>query len=247
MLFVAEIGMNYDGNIDLAYELIRQAKLAGADIAKFQFGWRDKPGEINVIDHERAARLQSWCDYWGIEMLASLITEPAVELAHHIGMRRYKIASRTVVDNPRLCERIIAEGKETFVSLGMWEGKEFPFGTPGPANVRYIFCRSKYPTYPSDLVGLPERFEAGGYYGYSDHLHGTEACVLAVARGARYIEKHFTLNRTSSVIRDHVLSATPAEFRQLTEVARPLARLLEVVDGHGRAVRGRAEAELTRS
>jgi sialic acid synthase SpsE len=246
MLFVAEIGMNYDGNIDLAYELIRQAKQAGADVAKFQFGWRDKPGEINVIDHERAARLKSWCDYWGIEMLASLITEPAVDLAHHIGMRRYKIASRTVVDNPALCERIIAEGKETFVSLGMWDGQDFPFGKPGTSNVRYIFCRSKYPTYPADLVGLPERFEPDGYYGYSDHLHGTEACLLAVARGARYVEKHFTLNKTSAVIRDHVLSATPAEFRQLTEVGKPLARLLEVVD-RARAVPDREPGSVASS
>lgn len=232
MLFVAEIGLNHDGSFDLAYELIRQAKLAGADIAKFQFGWRDKPGEINVIDRELASRLKDWCEYWGIEMLASLITEDALGLAQHIGMRRYKIASRTVVDDPGLCKRILAEGRETFVSLGMWEGKEFPFGKPGERpNLRYIYCRSKYPTYPRDLRGFPERFGSDGYHGYSDHLHGIEACLLAVARGARYIEKHFTLNKTSQVIRDHVLSATPEEFRQLTQLGRPLARLVDVVDG----------------
>lgn len=228
VLFVAEIGMNYDANFDLAYELIRQAKLAGADVAKFQFGWRDKPGEINCIDAETARRLRRWCDYWEIEMLASVITEPALELARAAGLRRYKIASRTVRDNPDLCRTIIAEGKETFVSLGMWEGDEFPFGKPHE-RLRYVFCRSKYPTYPEDLVGMPDAFGHDGYYGYSDHLHGIEGCLLAVARGARYVEKHFTLNRTSPVIRDHVLSATPAEFAHLVTHGRALARLAAVV------------------
>ena len=229
MLFVAEIGLNHDGNFDLAYELIRQAKLAGADIAKFQFGWRNKPDEINFIDLDRASKLKEWCDYWGLEMLASIITEDALDLAHHIGMQRFKIASRTVIDNPALCARILSEGKETFVSLGMWEGKNFPFGEPDGKCLRYIFCRSKYPAYPNDLVGLPERFHPYGYYGYSDHLHGIEACLLAVARGAQYIEKHFTLNKTSRVIRDHVLSATPTEFRSLAELGRPLSKLVETI------------------
>lgn len=228
VLFVAEIGMNYDANFDLAYELIRQAKLAGADIAKFQFGWRDKPGEINCIDAETARRLRRWCDYWEIEMLASVITEPALELARAAGLRRSKIASRTVRDNPDLCRTILGEGKETFISLGMWDGDEFPFGKPHE-RLRYIFCRSKYPTYPEDLAGMPDVFREDGYYGYSDHLHGIEGCLLAVARGARYVEKHFTLNRTSSVIRDHVLSATPAEFAELVTHGRALARLAAVV------------------
>jgi sialic acid synthase SpsE len=228
MLFVAEIGMNYDGNVDLAYELIRQAKLAGAHIAKFQFGWRDKPGEINCIDTARAAQLESWCNYWDIEMMASIITPPALELARTVGFTRYKVAARTVRDNPDLARAIIAEGKETFVSLGMWDGDTFPFGPPGP-HLRYIYCRSKYPTYPEDLRGLPSHFGEHGYYGYSDHLHGIEGCLLAVARGAQYIEKHFTLNRTSQVIRDHTLSATPPEFRQLTEIGGSLARLVHVI------------------
>ena len=231
MLFVAEIGSNHEGNFDLAYEIIRQAKLAGADIAKFQFGWRTAPGEINFIDRDRAAILQEWCDYWEIEMMASIITEDALELAHHINMKRYKIASRTVIENPALCERILSEGKETYVSLGMWDEKEFPFGNPDGKNLRYLYCRSKYPIYPQDLIHLPERFDPLGYYGYSDHLHGLDACLLSVARGALYIEKHFTLDKTIQTIRDHVLSATPAELRTLIDLGRPLAKLVKVIEG----------------
>jgi sialic acid synthase SpsE len=229
MLLVAEIGMNHDGNFDLACELIRQAKLAGADVAKFQFGWRCKPDEINHITPERAARLKQQCDYAGIEMLASVITEEGLDLAHHIRLGRYKIASRTVIDKPQLCEKILAEGKPTYVSLGMWDKPEFPFGPPDGKVLHYIYCRSKYPTAPEDLVGLPKRFDPHGYFGYSDHLLGIEACLLAISRGAQYIEKHFTLNKTSPVIRDHVLSATPSEFRQLTELGKPLAKLVDLI------------------
>jgi len=226
MLIVAEIGLNYDGNINLAYEMIRQAKKAGADIAKFQFGWRCNPGEINFIDAEIAHKLRSWCDYFEIEMLASIINEEALDLARDINVERYKIASRTVIDKPDLCKRVLAEGKETFISLGMWNGREFPFGKPDGKKLRYIYCHAKYPAFPDDLKGFPKQFDDYGYYGYSDHLHGIEASLLAISRGAQYIENHFTLNKTSQVIRDHILSVDPAELRQLVEIGKPLAKMV---------------------
>ena len=228
---VAEIGLNHDGNFDLAYELIRQVKMAGVDAAKFQFGWRCRPGEINEIDAPRAQQLKTWCDDIGLAMFASIITEEGLALAHEIGMAQYKIASRTVMDNPALCERILAEGKPTYVSLGMWNQPVWPFGPPN-RTMLYLYCRSKYPAYPSDLADFPHAFRADGYYGYSDHCHGIAACLLAAARGAQYIEKHVTLNKTSQVIRDHVLSATPDELRLLTTLGPELARLARVmVDG----------------
>ena len=229
VLFVAEIGLNHDGNFDLAYELIRQAKAAGADIAKFQFGWRDRPDEINHIDLDRARQLVQWCEYWDVEFMASIITEEALELARAVQPHRYKIASRTVAEKPALVRRVLEEGKETFVSLGMWEEREWPFGPPDD-RLRYIYCRSRYPTYPADLVGMPTQFDEHGFYGYSDHLHGIEGCLLAVARGARYVEKHITLNRGSRVIRDHVVSATPQEFVQLTQVGCALGRLRDAIN-----------------
>jgi len=229
MLFVAEIGLNHDGNFDLACEMIRQAKLNGADIVKFQFGWRDKPGEINCIDLKIAEKLKACCKYFDIEMMASTISENGFNLAKELDLKRYKIASRTVVDKPELCERVIKEGKEVFVSLGFWDKKEFPFGAPHE-KLRYIYCVSRYPTYPDDLKGLPEKFRPEGYYGYSDHCLNISACLLAITRGAQFIEKHFTLNKTSQVIRDHVLSATPEEFRQLTQQGGELAKLNKAVE-----------------
>lgn len=228
MLFVTEIGLNHDGNFDLAYELIRRAKIAGADIAKFQFGWRDKPDEINRIDRERAVQLRRWCDYFEIEMMASIIRPDVLDLAHAAGLNRYKIASRTVKDHPDFVRRLLDEGKETFISLGMWDARDWPFGPPTD-KLRYIWCRSKYPCYPEDMSDFPARFGANGHYGYSDHLHGTEGCLLAIARGAQFIEKHFTINRGSKVIRDHVLSATPDEFAEMIVHGRAVARLAKAI------------------
>jgi N,N'-diacetyllegionaminate synthase len=222
--FVAEIGLNHDGSFDLACELVRQARLAGADFAKFQFGWRDNPGEINHFDREQWVAIKQWCDYVGIEMLASIIREDTLELAEALDLTTYKIASRTVIDQPTLCERILAHGRPTYVSLGMWGGSGFPFGPPGGPLLRYVYCKSKYPTQPADLASMPARFGEDGFFGYSDHSLGIDMCLTAVARGARYVEKHFTLDKTSQVIRDHVLSATPREFRQLVDLGRPMAQ-----------------------
>ena len=63
MIFIAEIGMNHNGNFNLCYELIKQAKLSGADIAKFQLGWRDKKGEINQMDNLNEQTIDNCFDH----------------------------------------------------------------------------------------------------------------------------------------------------------------------------------------
>jgi len=224
MIFVAELGLNHDGNFDLAYEMIRQAKISGANIVKFQFGWRDKPDEINHITEERAKNLKEWCDYFNIEMMVSPITPQGYELSKTIPLEKYKIASRTVIDYPDLCKKIIDKHKTVFCSLGFWDKKEKPFAS-NSENLKYLYCISKYPTYPKDLKNFPQKFSDNGYYGYSDHTHGISTCLLAISRGAKLIEKHFTLNKTSQVIRDHVMSATPDEFKNLVDIGSELSRL----------------------
>ena len=224
VIFVAEIGMNSDGNFDLNYELIRQAKWAGADIAKFQVGWRGGKDEINYMDEDRLLLLQKWCKQFDIEFMVSVITPEAFNLVRKIDFKRYKIASRSVIDNPEMCKRMISEGKEIFISLGMWDSADKPFSGD---NIKYLYCKSKYPTRYEDLEDFPETFD--NYYGYSDHLMGIEGCLLAIARGAKLIEKHFTLNKTSLVIRDHALSATPEEFHKLTSLGRDLHRLVSSI------------------
>ena len=226
MKIVAEIGLNHDGNFNLIFEMVRAAKLAGADAVKFQFGWRGKKDEINYIDMERANQLKSWCDYIEIEMFASIINKEGFEIAKQIDMQTYKIASRTVKDDPELCKEIITEGKPTYISLGMWNQEEHPFFGK---NIFYIYTKSLYPTFPWDLKDMPKKFGKNGYYGYSDHTYGIEACLLAISRGAQYIEKHMTLNKASQVIRDHISSATPAEFNELVRIGKPISNLVNVL------------------
>ncbi len=136
---------------------------------------------------------------------------------------RYKIASRTVVDYPDLVEEIVKEGKQTFVSLGMWEGEGVPL-KESMLNVDYLYCKSLYPTAPWELSDLPKDFNASIYTGYSDHTVGIETSLIAISRGAKVIEKHFTLDKSDTTIRDHALSATPDEFLQLTTLGRGIAK-----------------------
>lgn len=81
-----------------------------------------------------------------------------------------------------------------------------------------LHCVSAYPTEPQDaaLATIPVLAQGlDSTVGYSDHTLGIDACVLAVALGARILEKHFTLRHDYSEFRDHQLSADPAELAEL--------------------------------
>lgn len=226
MLFIAEIGLNHNGHFGLCYELIKQAKYAGADIAKFQLGWRSKPDEINCITPEIITQLKRWCDYFEIELMFSIFTPEAYEMVKPFNLQKYKIASRTVKDSLDLVKQVALEGKTTIISLGMWDQPSLPLDKA--PNIRYLWCRSKYPCEPWDLVGLPKDFHSSHFDGYSDHTIGIETPILAIARGATIIEKHFTLDKSDTTIRDHALSATPDEFRTMVEIGCDIYRKLQL-------------------
>lgn len=226
MLFIAEIGLNHNGNFDLAYELIRQAKYAGADVAKFQCGWRQKEGELNHMTPEVLVKLKSWCDYFEIEFMASVFNENAYTLLKAVEPERYKLASRTLKDEFEFAKKVVNENQKTIASLGMWpDHANLPFDTE---KVDYLWCKSVYPAQPWEMTDLPKDFTNSPYSGYSDHTIGIETCLLAIARGAKIIEKHFTLDKSSTVIRDHTLSATPEEFRILVNLGRELHKRIEL-------------------
>ncbi|MBF0192406.1 MAG: N-acetylneuraminate synthase family protein [Magnetococcales bacterium] len=225
MMFIAEIGMNHNGHFALAGELIRQAQMAGADVVKMQLGWRDGEGEINRLTPEIIAQLYRIADHYGIELLFSVIRPDAWETLKPFHPRRIKIASRTVNDHPELVREVIATGLPVIISLGMWQGEGLPFGQP--ANVEYLWCRSSYPAYAWDLTALPKSFVGTPYAGYSDHSLGIEVPLIAIARGARIIEKHFTLDKSDTTIRDHVLSATPEEFARMVVLGRGMRRAIQ--------------------
>ena len=107
--------------------------------------------------------------------------------------------------------------------IGVLGGVEFPFGAPN-SKLRYIHCVSNYPNTPEDLRKMPPNFSEKSYFGYSDHFLGNSASYVAISRGAKFIEKHLTLNKASQSIRDHTLSITPDEFRELVDIGREISK-----------------------
>ena len=234
MLIIAEIGINHNGSLHLAHELIRQAKIAGADIAKFQFydpykifGPHGSHPNADALAQaltvqfgfDEARQLKAWCDQEGIEFMASVFDLERFGWVESLGAERHKIASRAVQDR-ELCERILATGRETFVSLGFWPDNRVPYDRP---NARYLYCIPKYPC-PFEDVALPRAFAESIFDGFSDHTIGIEASLVAVGRGARIVEKHFTLNKGLPGP-DHICSTTPDELAELVRLARLMEKL----------------------
>jgi len=219
---IAEIGQNHNGDIGLAKELIHAARECGANVAKFQlFDARELfPREGNPwfeynckceLDREQTLLLAEDCARLGIEFMASVFDCGRIGWLEEAGVARYKVASRSVVDK-QLIEAIAATGKPILVSLGMWQGSGFP-AISAAGGVQFLYCVSKYPT-ALDEVEL-SRVDFSRYAGFSDHTVGVSAPLAAMSRGARIIEKHFTLDK-AMFGPDHEGSATPDELKQMT-------------------------------
>jgi sialic acid synthase SpsE len=214
--------------------MIRQSSLNGADVAKFQLYDAEAllgSDRWNYLQLTQAqtAQIRDWCDQDGIEFMASVFDHERLNWCQQLGVARFKIASRTVTGDPALCKAILDIGKETIVSLGSWDQPAKPFGvTP---QVRYLYCKSKYPAFLEDMGDFPADFGWEGLDGYSDHTLGTEVALLAIARGARIVEKHFTLDKTrgSPTEKGHICSMTPDELNELRRVGERLARVRQIL------------------
>lgn len=231
ILIIAEIGQNHNGEMEIAKKLVSAAKEQGANIAKFQlydvdaifppgFEWY-KEAKQAQLTKEQVVELADWCEKVGIEFMASVFDMERVGWCEEIGMKRYKIASRSIYDK-QLIDAIAKTGKDIIASLGMCQGKEFPqIDTYG--KVDFLYCVAKYPTLPEDLNFLEVDFNR--YSGFSDHTIGIEAALVAIARGAKIIEKHFTLDKKMHGP-DHAGSMEPQELRQLVEFSRKFRTIL---------------------
>ena len=231
VLIIAEIGQNHNGNIEIAKKLINAAKEGGANIAKFQlydvdsiflptFKWYKEAKEAQLTK-EQVVELSDWCERVGIEFMASVFDPGRVEWCEEIGMKRYKIASRSIYDK-QLINAIAKTGKDIIASLGMYRETGFPqIDTSG--KVDFLYCVAKYPTLPEDLNFLEVDFSK--YSGFSDHTIGIEAALVAMARGAKIIEKHFTLDKKMHGP-DHAVSMEPDELRQMVDFSKRFERIL---------------------
>lgn len=230
---ICEIGINHNGDMTLAAEMIKVAKDCGADTAKFQLyipsrlldkehpvikPWWDvilktELTKCNLYD------LKHLCDAAEIGFLCSVFHPDRVPWLEEVGVERYKIASRSLY-NEELAAAIKETEKPVIRSWGYWDGRD-------PQTLLWgecveLYCVSEYPT-PLENLHLPYAFLPHGlgwgdkYNGFSDHTVGTTAAIVAMARGARIIEKHFTLDK-SLPGPDHVCSATSDELRRICEM-----------------------------
>jgi N-acetylneuraminate synthase/N,N'-diacetyllegionaminate synthase len=232
MEIIAEIGQNHNGDMQLARRLIAEAKAVGASVAKFQVydaralfpregnEWFDYNCQTE-LSRSDVELLASECERAGIEFMASVFDVERIAWLEAVGMRRYKIASRSITDTA-LIDAIASTGKPLLVSLGMWSEPHFP-KIQASGDVEFLFCISKYPTSLSELHLSKVDFVR--YAGFSDHTIGIEAPMAALARGARIIEKHFTLDKTMYGP-DHEGSMTPVELRNLCQFRDAVALML---------------------
>jgi sialic acid synthase SpsE len=223
---IAEIGQNHNGSMSLAKELISAASEAGADVAKFQifdakslFTPHNNPWyEYNLkteLAFDQILELAAECEKLKIEFMSSAFDTTRVGWLEKLGVKSHKIASRSVVDR-KLGDAILATKKPIIVSLGMWEGESFPEWLINE-RTSFLYCISEYPT-PSEKLKF-SKVDFYKYAGFSDHTIGIEASCIAMARGARIIEKHFTLNK-EDYGPDHKGSMVPSELSQIVEFAR---------------------------
>jgi sialic acid synthase SpsE len=248
VLVVAEIGNNHEGDFGRAEEMIARAAASGAQAVKFQTIVPERlvsPQQSARIEqlrryafsYEQFARLAETARHAGVMFLS---TPFDIESVGHLDplVPAFKIASGDN-DFVALLERVARTAKPVILSTGMasvadvhraWRTIETVWRERGVApGIVPLHCVSAYPVpdEASNLLAIRTLArETGLTVGYSDHTLGIEAAVLAVALGARVIEKHFTLSKTQSEFRDHQLSADPAE---LTELVRRVKAVLAML------------------
>ena len=218
---IAEIGQNHNGDMKMAKDLIRAARDGGAHVAKFQVyeartlfpkqgnPWYDYNCKTE-LSRIQVDQLANECAKLNIEFMASVFDLERIEWLEETGVKRYKVASRSVRE-VALMERLVDTGKPLIVSLGMWNEKEFPI-IRSSVPVDFLYCVSKYPT-PLNELQLSQ-VDFNRYAGFSDHSIGISGSLAAIALGASIIEKHFTLDKTLYGP-DHSGSMTPIELQTL--------------------------------
>lgn len=233
MEIIAEIGQNHNGDLELAKRLIHAARENGADVAKFQLYDAKKlfPKEGNEwyeynckteISRDQLGVLSEECRKADIEFMASVFDVERLIWLEELGVKRHKIASRSIHDR-QLLYAIGKTGKPLLVSLGMWQGEGLPvIDSLGP--VQFLYCIAKYPAALTELhLGAVDFTRT--YAGFSDHSLGITASLVAFARGAQVVEKHFTLDKTMYGP-DHVCSMTPDELQTLSAFRKEIGQCL---------------------
>lgn len=252
---IAEIGLNHNGDVEIAKQLIDVAAAAGADAVKFQ----KRTPEISTPEHMRETlretpwgtmtylayrhRVEFDRDQYievadhavlrGLDWFASPWDVPSVAFLEDLNVLAHKVASACLTDLP-LLEALRDTGKPVILSTGMStiEQIDAAIEVIGTDRLVLLHATSTYPMEPDEanlrmIPSLRDRYP-GVPVGYSGHERGLQISLAAVALGAVAVERHITLDRTMWGS-DHAASLEPAG---LTHLVRDI-RIVETALGDG--------------
>jgi N-acetylneuraminate synthase len=241
---VAEIGINHNGDVNLAKRLISVAVAAGCDAVKFQKRTIDvvytadelaKPrespfGETNgdlkhglEFGEEQYRVINEYCDHSNIPWWTSSWDEASVDFTEQFDPPCYKIAAASLTDDNLLCHTR-AKGKPIILSTGMSSLDQIDHAVEvlGKDDLILLHACSAYPAYYPELnlrvmKTLRDRYKVP--VGYSGHETGIASTVAAVALGACMVERHITLDR-SMWGSDHAASLEPSGINRVVRDIR---------------------------
>jgi sialic acid synthase SpsE len=250
---IAEIGINHEGSIKKAIELIKSAKKAGADAVKFQAFKSEtlasidskksdqqkkstyknenlykmwKRMEFNIFHFKKIKKV---CKKIKIDFLSSVFDEESYNMLLRIDVDAYKIASSDITDF-KLLKLISKTKKPIILSTGMANLKEIKnaLNILKKNNVFILHCVSLYPCAKSKvnllrLIKLKKILKRP--IGFSDHSKGIEASLAALTLGANIIEKHFTYDK-KKLGSDHSISANYTDMRNICAFADNINQML---------------------
>jgi len=256
ILLVAECGINHNGRLDMALQMIEAAAAAGVDAVKFQLFraewmytpkaglYRTAQGELVPI-YELMKELELPCEWLptlaqacrsqGLEFIMTVCDEWGVAQMDAVDFDAYKVASYELQHWP-LLEALAFRNKPVFMSTGAATIQEVReamalMAPGGKRPVGLLQCTAKYPA-PLECLHLAviqtfaEAFP-NCIPGFSDHSsHPIKAPIQAVFHGAQIIEKHFTLDRRLPGA-DHSFAVEPAELRALVRAVRKAEKRLQ--------------------
>lgn len=248
---IAEAGSNHEQNKTNALELIEIAASAEVDAVKFQLFHVDSlySKYVSKETYEETKNVQMPLDWipelidkskaQGITFLATPFNLEAIECIDKMNVPAVKWASGEINNIELLASAarllkpmIIATGTST---LGDIELAIETVRNEKNSAIALLHCVSIYPTSSSDanLRMMDSIAEAFDYpVGFSDHTTGIAVSLAAVARGAKIIEKHFTLDKNLKISPDHPFSIHPNELKQLVRSVREISTSLGTKHKH---------------
>ncbi|MEV0994191.1 N-acetylneuraminate synthase family protein [Nonomuraea sp. NPDC050202] len=248
---IGEIGINHNGDLDLARQLIDVAAEAGCQAVKFQKRTpaicvpeeqkgqiRQTPwGEMTYLEykertefgHDEYTQIAKYCDERGLHWFASPWDVPSVEFLEEMDVLVHKVASASVADH-ELLRALAATGKPVILSTGMSTLSEIDAAVEilGTDKLIMMHATSTYPLPPEEanlrtITTLQERY--GVPVGYSGHERGLQISLAAVTLGAVCVERHITLDRTMWGS-DHAASLEPSGLEHLVRDIRIIEQAL---------------------